>query len=98
MGRENKILNAAAENIPVKSDPILGTPLVEICGQRRVLIENHQGVVGYGCNEICIKVRFGCIRVDGANLKLVKMSKDKLVITGTIDRIDLQRSVKNASV
>lgn len=69
--------------------PVL--PLIEIYGQRRILIENHYGVVCYGCHEVQIKVRFGIVRVCGDDLHLSKMSKDQLIITGTIDRVDLWR-------
>lgn len=71
-------------NLPM---PVL--PLIEIYGQRRILIENHFGVVCYGCHEVQIKVRFGVVRVCGDGLHLNKMSKDQLIITGTIDRVDL---------
>lgn len=71
-------------------EPLPGIPLVEIWDQKRVLIENHQGIVGYGCEEILVKVRFGRICVCGENLKLAKMSKEKLVITGKICAVNLQ--------
>lgn len=70
--------------------PLPGVPLIEICGQVRVLVENHQGVIGYGCHEILVKVRSGCVRIDGENLTMTKMSKEKLVITGKIHAVQLQ--------
>ena len=33
------------------------TPLVEICDNKRVLIENHRGVICYGVKEIIVKVK-----------------------------------------
>ena len=35
------------------------TPLVEICDNKRVLIENHRGVICYGVKEIIVKVKKG---------------------------------------
>ena len=66
------------------------TPIVEICGKARVLVENHLGIIGYCDNEIQIKVQYGCICVCGNYLKLSRMSKTKLVITGRISGITLQ--------
>ena len=66
------------------ADLVPGIPLVEIYGQQRVLVENHRGIVGYEDQEILIRVRYGCICVTGQHLKLAKMCRGKLVITGNI--------------
>ena len=41
--------------------------------QNRVLIENHQGVLGYSREEIRIKVCFGCIIIGGTNLQIMQI-------------------------
>ena len=65
-------------------------PIIEICGNTRVLVENHSGIVGYCDNEIRIKAQYGCICVYGNHLKLSRMSKTKLVITGRFLGLELQ--------
>ena len=69
-------------------------PLIEICGQRRVLIEHHTGIVDYNHSKISVKVVFGCIDVHGEGLKLRLLSKEKLIITGNINSITLQQGCK----
>lgn len=64
-------------------------PIVELVGQRRLLIENHHGVLSYAVNEIRIKVSYGCIIVDGKDLQLMEMSRVKLAICGRIDSLQL---------
>lgn len=64
-------------------------PIVELVGQRRLLIENHQGVLSYSTNEIKIKVSYGCVIVAGNNLQLMEMSRVKLAICGRIDGLQL---------
>ena len=64
-------------------------PLVELCGDSRVLIENHSGVLSYGQNEITVRVSFGCVRVTGQNMRLAEMHRDQLVIFGQIDGVFL---------
>lgn len=59
-------------------------PIVELAGQNRLLIENHQGVMSYSPREIKIKVSYGCVIVTGENLQLMEMSKIKLAICGRI--------------
>ena len=74
------------------SDGVLpGIPLVEICGDKRVLIEHHQGVVAYGNWEICVKVCYGILSVIGERLTLTCMTKEQLVICGRIDGVRLLR-------
>lgn len=64
-------------------------PIVELAGQRRLLIENHQGVLSYAPNEIKIKVSYGCVIITGASLQLMEMSRVKLAICGRIDCLQL---------
>lgn len=64
-----------------------GQPIVEVTGDRRVLIENHRGVTAYGREEICIRVSFGSIKVCGSCLELARMTKDQLVILGQISSV-----------
>jgi len=90
MNRGRKMIQSVTVNENLNSDLIPGVPLIEICGQSRLLIENHQGVIAYGCSEIRIKARYGNICVCGDNLKLTRMSKTKLVITGRICGVNLQ--------
>jgi len=66
-------------------------PLIEICGYKRVLIENHFGIAMYSSQEIIIKVCFGCIQVLGCGLVIKKFCKEKIVISGDIDAIRFQR-------
>lgn len=90
MRRERNWINAIRNNEHLSTEMIPAIPIVEICGQTRVLIENHQGIVGYDSNEIRIKARFGCICVCGDQLLLTRMSKCKLVITGKISGVLLK--------
>lgn len=64
-------------------------PILELVGQRRLLIENHQGVLAYAPNEIKIKVSYGCITVVGNELQLMEMSRVKLAICGRIDGLQI---------
>lgn len=64
-------------------------PILELVGQRRLLIENHQGVLSYATNEIKIKVSYGCITVVGNELQLMEMNRVKLAICGRIDGMQI---------
>ncbi len=68
-----------------------GLPLIEIHGQERVLIENHQGIREYGDEKICVKTAFGSVSVCGKGLHLSCLSKERLVINGPISHIVVTR-------
>ena len=89
MGRREKIVDRISRAVDIPSEPLFHLPLVEIVGQKRVLIENHQGVVQYSNSQIGIKVSYGRLCVCGRELKLLQMSKERLVITGCIDGIQM---------
>ena len=74
--------------------PIPGLPLIELAGDARVLIENHQGVTEYGKERVCVKVKFGQVCICGLNLRLAKMTKNQLVICGKIQGVELYRGCK----
>lgn len=70
-------------------EPIPKLPLIEIAGERRVLIENHLGVVAYETDEVHVKVTYGTVSVFGSNLELARMIRGQLVITGKIRNVQL---------
>ena len=81
------------EKLRDMSDGVLpGIPLVEICGDHRVLIEHHRGVIAYGCREICVRVGYGTVAVSGNGLTLARMTKEQLVICGCIESVRLLRT------
>ena len=65
--------------------------LLEICGDKRVLIENHLGVVGYGTDCIRVRVPFGNVCIRGENLHLCRMLGRQLIVTGCISGVELER-------
>ena len=66
-----------------------GWPLVEILGNKQVLIENMEGVSCYDACNIMVKVHMGFISVSGSDLELRQVSNNQLVITGTIQAVSL---------
>lgn len=65
--------------------------LVELAGDRRVLIENYGGIQKYQPDCICVKVKFGTVSVTGRALTIGRMDKNQLVINGRIDCVTLKR-------
>lgn len=83
------LLEKVARAVDLSGEPIPGMPLVEIVGERAVLIENHCGVISYSQERVAVKTKSGCICVLGSGLVLTRMSKEQLRICGTIRTIEL---------
>ncbi len=91
MGKQRRIFENMIYAAGLPAEALPKVPLVELAGNQRVLIENHCGVIGYGCKEIRVKVSYGVICICGNGLELARMTKQQLVITGEIDGVTLCR-------
>ena len=91
MSKRRFILERLSDGGLLPMDSFPGNPIVEIAGDKRVLIENHMGVKAYGREKITVSVTYGSLSVCGCNLELLKMTREQLVIQGRIDAIMLQR-------
>lgn len=72
-------------------EPLPGQSLLELTGDRQVLIENHRGVTQYSRERIGVKVSYGELLVSGRCLELARMSQGQLVVSGAVDSIQLCR-------
>lgn len=85
------ILDKMTDGADLTGEPIPGQTIVELGGDRRVLIENHFGITQYSTDRICVKVKYGQVAVCGYGLELTRMTKEQLVISGRIDGVTLIR-------
>lgn len=91
MKQRGNVLRRLAEGAELSTEAMPGLPLLELAGDRRVLIENHQGVTEYESERIRIRVRFGELCVTGSGLALARMTKEQLVICGRIESVSICR-------
>lgn len=89
MGKARRWLDQLADQADLPGEA--GLPLMELAGDRRVLIEHHQGVTQYSSGCICVKVKYGLLSVEGCGLELARMSREQLIIRGRIDQVRLIR-------
>lgn len=94
MKQRKGLFQAIMTAADLPGEPVPGVPLLELAGDRRVLIENHLGVTAYCDTEICVKVKYGQICICGSDLELTCMTKERLIISGRIDGIQLFKGGK----
>lgn len=93
MGKGKHFFESMITLASLSMDTGPGQPIVEIAGDRRVLIEYHQGVIAYSRERILVSVGYGTLCVFGCSLEMRHMTKEKLIICGKIDSVQLQRRV-----
>jgi len=94
MGRGEIFIDRLTKAADLQDESIPGLPVVELAGDRRVLIERHCGVTEYGRERIRVKVKFGQLCIYGTGLELAKMTKEQLVISGRIQGVEITRGCK----
>ena len=85
MGKFEKIFDVPEE---ITSD----IPKITILGFNKILIENYKCILEYQDFFIRIKMSIGLIDITGFNMKMEEMTQDDLIITGTIESIDLEKA------
>jgi len=91
MGKREQWIRRLTDAADLSGEILPGIPLVELAGDRRILIECHCGVREYGKTKICVGMKYGCLCVSGSCLEVTVMSREKLVITGKIDSLQISR-------
>ncbi len=66
--------------------------LAELYGADRLLVEAHRGVLGYGTDCIRIGATYGSLIVRGEDLRLCCMSREQLVVRGSIRQVEMEVS------
>lgn len=94
MNQRKNVLRRVTEGSELSAEGMPGVPLLELAGDRRVLIENHRGVTEYGSERIRVRVRYGELCVCGSGLALARMTRAQLVICGRIDSVEVCRRCK----
>lgn len=89
--KKRSIIHQFTEKADLPGESLPLQSIVEICGNNRVLVENHRGVTEYTEERIGVRVRFGMVCIVGEGLRLCRMSGCQLVITGRIQDIQLLR-------
>ena len=85
------LLSRLTEDLELPGEILPGQSLVELVGDSRVLVENHQGGTEYSRCRSGATVSFGRVLVCGENLELARMTQRQLVITGRVEGVTLMR-------
>lgn len=91
MERKKSFSDRLQDNLDLPGEALPGVPVMELAGDRRVLIENHGGVTEYGTARIRVRVSYGEACICGTGLELTRMTRQQIVVSGRIDSVTLHR-------
>lgn len=91
MAQNSHWVQRIADKADLSGESLPGVPVVELGGDRRILIERHRGVTEYSGERISVRLSYGMLCICGCGLELTRMTRDQLIITGRIDGIQIQR-------
>lgn len=91
MKQHGNFLERLMDYSDLPGEPLPKIPLVELCDDRRVLIENHNGITEYGRERIKVRMRYGEICICGRELVMSRMTGNQLIIRGRIDGLSVCR-------
>ncbi len=86
-------LRTAAQRILTCADfpgeILTGVPVVELKGGSEAVVLNHRGVIAYDEKEVRIASALGPVSVVGAELRIRRMNRERIVLNGKIRRVEL---------
>ncbi len=78
-----------AKILDLPLDTVIDWPIINLNGNKNVVIQNHRGVIEYDQTIARINTKFGELVVTGNNLVLVCALKEEIVIEGKIQKVEL---------
>ena len=85
----NRSVDTLAVKAGLPGEVLPGQTLIELLGRKRVLIENHKGLICYNGNRIVVRGLGGAVCICGCEMKIVTMTNAQLVICGEIRQVTL---------
>ncbi len=76
------------EMLELPKELILNTPRMTMVGNRDIMIENHKGILEFGCERVRINTGTGTVKISGSGLLIKEITSEDIIISGSIDSIE----------
>ena len=84
MGKLKAAARALSDRLQLPEDVLLGAAKIVVTAGRKVLIENHKGILEYTPEHIVVNLGKGKLSLLGQGFLLEAMNSGELLISGTI--------------
>lgn len=86
--KRESILSRTADFFDLPAEAMAGDFKITLTGNRRLIVENHRGLMEYGENAIDINCGKMILKIKGEELEIRAMNSDELLITGAFFEIE----------
>ena len=87
MGKFNNLRSYLADNLEIPNDAFSDNFDLRMHGNKKVIIENHTGIIVYEDNEVGIKTNEQNILIKGSKFKIEEINSFKVIVKGEIKEI-----------
>ena len=88
--KKDDFMEKAADIFDLPGEVVAGMPRITVTGCRRVLVENHRGILEYGQEEIQINGGRMILNLRGSDMEIRSLNSTELLITGNIFGMDFE--------
>ena len=85
---KRNILDHAADTFDLPGEVLSDLPRLTVTGGRRVMVENHKGLMDYASEQIVVAGGKVTIKIIGSDLELRAMNADALLISGDVFNVE----------
>ena len=79
------------DTLDIPAEGISPIGVVELKGDREAVISGCCGVLEYGTETIILRVREGCVRIEGTHLEMQSLITDRITVHGVIGAVYLEK-------
>lgn len=83
------------ETLDIPTESISALSVVELKGDREAVVSGCGGVLEYGTETVILRVREGCVRLEGAHLEMQSLIADRITVHGVIRAVYLEKVPEN---
>ena len=86
--KQRRVLMELSERLELPQEALAGAAKLTVTAGKRVLIENHQGLLEYGEEQIVVSTGTQTLSILGARLSLLAMTRQEILIEGEIQAVE----------
>lgn len=84
----SKLGERLADMLELPRDIIMDLPRMVLTGDRRLVVENHKGVIEYTSTLLRLNTAKGELRIKGSALVLVSILREEVWVEGCIHQVE----------
>lgn len=86
----NKLRNIIADELELQNDVVTNNFDIRIQGNKKVIIENHMGVLIYENDLVHIKTKIQNVIIKGDKLNIQEITNSDIVVFGQINEVQIK--------